>query len=121
MLLLPMVASAGDVVEVDGIYYNLIEKSKEAEVTNNPNDNYRISVDIPAYFEYGGETYCVTSICSGAFGDCGELYSINIPNTVTSIGAKAFYDCEALKTIKLPDSITDVDPSAFQHCDRLIK
>ena len=52
MMLLPMVASAGDVVEVDGIYYNLIEKSKEAEVTKNPNGNYRISVDIPAYFEY---------------------------------------------------------------------
>lgn len=90
MMLLPMVASAGDVVEVNGIYYNLIEKSKEAEVTKNPNGNYRISVDIPAYFEYGGDTYCVTSIGSDAFHYCGELYSVTIPNTVISIGMSAF-------------------------------
>ena len=36
MILLPMVASA-DAVEIDGIYYNLIQKGKGAEVTTNPN------------------------------------------------------------------------------------
>ena len=35
-MLLPMVASA-DAVEIDGIYYNLVTKAKQAEVTSNPN------------------------------------------------------------------------------------
>lgn len=35
-ILLPLVAFA-DAVEIDGIYYNLITKAKEAEVTINPN------------------------------------------------------------------------------------
>jgi hypothetical protein len=36
MTLLPMVASA-DAVEINGIYYNLVSKIQEAEVTSNPN------------------------------------------------------------------------------------
>ena len=36
MILLPMVSNA-EPVEIDGIYYNLISKIKEAEVTSNPN------------------------------------------------------------------------------------
>ena len=141
MMLLPMVASAGDVVEVDGIYYNLIEKSKEAEVTKNPNGNYRISVDIPAYFEYGGETYRVYAIGYGAFQDCRELYSVIIPNTVTTIGMYAFsrssisamdipnsvttigkwafMSCANMKSVNIPNSVTDIDEGAFDHCSGL--
>ena len=36
LMLLPMLASA-DAVEIDGIWYNLVPKAKEAEVTKNPN------------------------------------------------------------------------------------
>ncbi len=32
-ILLPMVVSADDTVEIDGIYYNLVSKDKVAEVT----------------------------------------------------------------------------------------
>ena len=35
MLMLPMVASA-DIVEIDGIYYNLIPKGNAVEVASNP-------------------------------------------------------------------------------------
>jgi len=42
MVLVPMLASA-DAVEIDGIYYNLITKAKEAEVTKNPNRNSFLS------------------------------------------------------------------------------
>ena len=140
MMLLPMVASA-DAVEVDGIYYNLIEKSKEAEVTKNPTGNYRISVDIPAYFEYGGETYRVYAIGDNAFYYCSELYSVTIPNTVTSIGRAAFSHCSItsmdipnsvthigewafmwcrnMKTVNIPNSVTDIDRGAFDGCSGL--
>lgn len=45
LMLLPMLASA-DAVEIDGIWYNLITKIKEAEVTRNPN-GYSENVEIP--------------------------------------------------------------------------
>ena len=44
-MLLPMVAMA-DAVEIDGIYYNLISKTKAAEVTSSPN-KYQGSIVIP--------------------------------------------------------------------------
>ena len=43
LVLLPLLASA-DPVEINGIYYNLITKAKQAEVTDNP-DKYTGSVD----------------------------------------------------------------------------
>ena len=118
MMLLPMVVSAGDVVEVDGIYYNLIEKSKEAEVTKNPNGNYRISVDIPAYFEYGGESYRVYSIGNSAFQNCKELYSVTIPNTVTSIGMNAFRS-SGITSIDIPNGVTSIGKYAFSMCTNM--
>lgn len=140
-LLLPIIASAGDVVEVDGIYYNLVDKSNEAEVTKNPNGNYRGSVDIPAYFEYGGETYRVYSIGDYAFQNCSELYSVTIPNTVTNIGMYAFSRssitsmdipnsvtyigqwafmwCKNMKNVTIPNSVTAIDKGAFDGCSGL--
>jgi predicted DNA-binding protein (UPF0278 family) len=47
---LPLVAFA-DAVEIDGIYYELISKAKEAIVTKNPN-NYSGNVDIPSTIAY---------------------------------------------------------------------
>ena len=104
-------ASAGDVVEVDGIYYNLVDKSNEAEVTKNPNGNYRGSVDIPAYFEYGGETYRVYSIGDYAFQNCSELYSVTIPNTVPNIGMYAF-SRSSITSMDIPNSVTYIGNGA---------
>lgn len=61
LMLLPMLASA-DVVEVDGICYNFIEKGKVAEVTRNFNRSYSGNVIIPKKVSYGGVDYVVTSI-----------------------------------------------------------
>ena len=84
MMLLPLVASAQS-VEIDGIYYNLVSKIQEAEVTSNPN-KYTGSVVIPEKVTYESVEYSVTSIGSGAFGGCSGLTSITIPNSVTTIG-----------------------------------
>ena len=48
-----LAANAADVVEIDGIYYNLIAKAKQAEVTKNPN-KYSETIIIPEKVNYNG-------------------------------------------------------------------
>ena len=88
MTLLPMVAGA-EAVEIDGIFYNLVSKAKEAEVTNRLGGDggfgsYSGSVDIPSSVTYEGTAYSVTGIGEFAFRSCSGLTSVTIPNSVTS-------------------------------------
>ncbi len=139
-MLLPMLASA-DAVEIDGIWYNLVPKAKEAEVTNNPN-GYSGSIEIPASVTYSEVKYSVTSIgeytfsiCrgltsvtipssvtyigDGAFSVCSCLTSVTIPNSVTYIGEKAFFYCSHLTSVTIPSSVTSIGDQAFSYCSRL--
>lgn len=128
MIMLPMVASA-DPVEIDGIYYNIIAKTQEAEVTFgnwsnqgivNPNDGrYSGSIVIPNQIVVNGKTYPVTSIGEKAFYCCKLLNSVTLPNSIISIGDNAFAVCIQLETISLPNSIKSLGSSAFSHCKNL--
>ena len=111
---LPLLASA-DAIEIDGIYYNLINKIKQAEVTSNPN-NYSGSVIIPEQITYEGTTYNVTSIGNSAFYNCRGLTSITIPNSITSIGTLAFGYCWGLTNITIPNGVITIGNSAFSSC-----
>lgn len=116
-MLVPVVASA-DSVEIDGIWYNLIPKAKQAEVTSGTT-KYTGNVVIPEYVEYEGVTFSVTSIGSSAFDNCWGLTSITIPNSVTSIGNSAFEDCCGLTSITIPNSLTSIEECAFLNCSSL--
>ena len=70
---MPLLACA-DAVEIDGIYYNLITKTKTAEVTSNPNE-YTGIVNIPASVINNGVEYVVTDIGYQAFYRCFYLTS----------------------------------------------
>ena len=117
MIMLPLVASA-ETVEINGIYYNLVSKFKEAEVTKNPN-NYTGSVVIPEKVTYESVEYSVTSIGQSAFSLCFGLTSVTIPNSVTSIGAEAFNNCDGLTSVTIPNSVTSIGSSAFYSCSDL--
>ena len=114
MLLLPLMAHA-EAVEIDGIYYNLINKVKQAEVTTNPN-GYKGNIVIPSSIVYNDVIYSVTSIGGGAFQYCRDLTSVTIPNSVTSIGGGAFYSCSGLTSVTIPSSVTSIGRSAFRNC-----
>ena len=116
LMLSTLMASAQTLI--DGVYYNLIAKAKQAVVTSG-DTKYTGSVTIPESFTYNGVTYSVTSIGSYAFFYCSGLTSVTIPNSVTSIGDQAFYECSGLTSITIPNSVTSIGGGAFQSCSGL--
>ena len=100
MICLPLLANA-DAVEINGIYYNLISKAREAEVIASSNNS--ADLVIPEYVNYEEKEYRVTSIAGAAFYACEDLTSIHIPSTIKSIGISAFSKCEKLKSVIITD------------------
>ena len=115
-MLLPLTASA-DAVEINGIYYNLVNKNQTAEVTSNPN-KYSGNIVIPEKVTYDGTEYDVTSIGESAFISCYSLTSVSLPLSVTSIGENGFLG-SGLKSIFIPSSITTIGANAFLSCTQM--
>ena len=84
------ISASADVVEVDGIYYDISENN--ATVTYGDNE-YSGDIVIPESITYENSKYSVTSIGESTFFKCSGLTSITIPNSVTSIAEVAFSLC----------------------------
>lgn len=124
LMLLPILASA-DLVEIDGIYYNLISKggTNIAEVTKNPNGyNLTGSLVIPPSVTHDGEEYSVTRIVdstesgywNGVFANC-NLTSVSLPNSLTRIGRYAFAGCGGLTDFTIPNGVKEIGDAAFYN------
>ena len=89
-LLLPLAASAYDAC-INGIYYNIVKKAKQATVTfgDSQSGTYSGKVVIPATVEYDGTTCNVIAIGEYAFRGCA-LTSLSIPASITTIEYDAF-------------------------------
>ena len=103
LALIPIVASA-DAVEIDGIYFNLVKKAKQAKVAKRPSGSgdYSGSMEIPATVVFEGVTYDVTSIGHEAFY-FSNITNITIPKSITSIGSSAFAFCYNLSKVNITD------------------
>ena len=55
----------------------------------------------------------------GAFGNCFNLETIYLPNTLRIIGPAAFSHCKRLKNINLPEGLTEIGTVAFADCESL--
>ena len=115
LLVIPMLSFA-DVVEIDGICYNLIPKGKVAEVTKKSSGQYTGDIVIPESVFYENNEYSVTKINAAAFYNCFDLTTVVIPNTVISIGNEAFYGCRKLASITIGNSVTEIGIRAFLRC-----
>ena len=105
-------------IEYNGINYTVLTvpsggENGTVEVGRNPYASGDIT--IPATITDGKNTYTVTSIGDGAFGNC-YIYSVYIPDSVTSIGDRAFLNCSGLPSIDIPDSVTSIGDYAFSEC-----
>ena len=78
---------------VDGIKYMVTSKGEVGVVAINDETKYEGDIVLPETVTYGGVTYTLTTICSGAFNGCDKLESVSIPATVTAIEEEAFYSC----------------------------
>ena len=87
LTLLPL-ATFAETVCIDGIYYNVLLKAEQAEVTKGT--KYSGDIVIPEKISVDGVECTVISIADNAFYECRDLTSITIPNSVTSIGGSAF-------------------------------
>lgn len=74
-----------------------------------------VSVDIPAKID----NLPVTVIGDESFSFCGNLISVNMPDSVTRIGDRAFYYCSSLTSVKIPDKVTSIGNNAFSGCGRV--
>ena len=61
----------------------------------------------------------LTSIESGAFQNCRNIFDIALPESLTEIGENAFSGCINLATVKIPYNVTDISYGAFTGCTNL--
>lgn len=125
MMCIVSLASWAHDIEIDGIFYNLDQQKKEAEVTfkgnvnGSYNNEYFGAVNIPTTISHNGVTYSVTAIGETAFISCDALISVSIPNSVKNIGKAAFSQCTGLITVTLPNTLSKIEKSVFYCCRSL--
>lgn len=106
--------------EVDGIFYSINEDGSTVTVTTETEPNwsydpsYSGDVVIPAFVDYDGHSYVVTTIDRYGFFQCSGLTSIVLPETLTTIGDGAFYGCTQMEDFDIPNSVSFIGYDVFR-------
>jgi len=106
-------------VQVDGIYYYLIDEYAEVASMPYP-DKYSGDIIIPSTITYQSSTYSVVSVGIQAFLNCTSLSSVTISDGISDIGMEAFKGCTSLTNVTLPKSLVDICYRTFDGCTSLV-
>lgn len=116
-MLLPMMVSAQETVEINGIYYKLSDANKTAVVTENPHE-YSGEIIIPQVVERYGRKYTVTKIDYGTFWLNRGVTSIHMPITIEEIGDKAFINID-LPSLEIPQNVVKIGKWALMYNENI--
>ena len=123
MMLLPLVASAGDSGSCgDNLTYTYVESKHTLTISGTGSMTDYYWGNHSPWYDYRKEIASVilesgvTSIGNFAFYECWRLTSVTIPGSVTSVGEHAFFECGSLTSITIPDSVTSIGKWAFGFC-----
>ena len=105
---------AGSFAEGQNLFLYNVKADGTAEITG-ISDTTIMALEIPA--ELDGIP--VTSVGDFAFGHCGSIVSVTIPEGVTSIGTLAFGNCYILESVSIPDSLVSMGDQMFLLCRNL--
>ena len=97
-----------EVVEIDGVWYDLDPKKHAATVTysaelqseGRTSYNRPVAIDIPASVKHKGKSYKVKAVGDHAFLGA-KVITVTLPAGVTSIGNEAFAECKSLTAVLL--------------------
>ena len=120
MCMIPFMAFAQKIVEIDGLEYNLTADNY-AEVAG---CNAGVTdIVIPDSVTHDGTTYKVMSIMDEAFKSNASVRTVLIAASVEHIGLSAFEECTALTTVTFEEGsrLETISSSAFGTCASLSK
>ena len=118
--LFPLALSADEIVEHEGLWYNLHDategSSAYAEVISSQSgSSYSGDIVIPSSVKNGDVDYPVTRVDNYAFSSCYDVTSVSFPTSLKSIGDHGFYDNYNLKVVELPEGLTTIGSWAFGY------
>ena len=96
-------------VDINPMTFTLNSDGTEYSVTN-CDTSASGSLEIPSSFN----SLPVTSIDDYVFSSLTQIESVSIPSTITEIPWGAFYNCINLNSVNIPDSIVSIGPHAFE-------
>ena len=99
--------------------FNYITTSSTSMAIINGGSKNTGSIIVPTTVSYLGGTYTVSSIGGGAFYNCENLTSIDLPTSINMIGVDAFYNCKSITSINFPVSLISINALAFEDCSGL--
>jgi hypothetical protein len=105
----------------EGAFYDTGIYNNESNWTNGVLYYGKYLLDTKSDFITG--SYTIKSgteiIADYAFGDCSNLTSITIPDSISSISYDAFYQCTSLSNVNMGKNIKKIDGWAFEYCTNL--
>ena len=105
-LLLGRFTASAEVVQIDGVWYDIQVWHMTAEVTAPPDGTpYAGTVVIPTMVNYDGMEYKVVAIADAACRGSKGVTSVSLPDSLVSIGDAAFEGCISIGTCLEGDAV----------------